>query len=212
MSIRLQSGWGPFPDSGLCNFHLLCPWYVDALNRILNATPRRVLVLDGHGVPGRYQNHFIAHLDYDGVWGTFRANTASVGELETIAEVNGDDGDIAANLLTGEVRFRSRWNSDWVAEHWPALRPQASWPGMHESVGAFLDAVESGEQSRTGAQTVTGLHLVGLAGELSKDSGAWVEVEETVSIDDAEATGVLGSSTNAEGLGSMTQWVDNAAG
>ena len=56
----------------------LAPWYVDALNRILGATPRRVFVLDGGGLPGRAQRQSQGHLDYGGVWGTVQVNLGSV--------------------------------------------------------------------------------------------------------------------------------------
>ena len=55
--IRLQSNWGADPASDLSTLNHLAPWYVDALNRILGATPTRVLVLDGDGLPGRAQRH-----------------------------------------------------------------------------------------------------------------------------------------------------------
>ncbi|MFC1724617.1 Gfo/Idh/MocA family protein [candidate division KSB1 bacterium] len=177
-SIRLQSGWGPVPNYNLCNFNHLCTWYVDVLNRILDASPRRVLLLDGYGTPGRRQNHSIGHLDYDGVWGTLQANIASVGELEITVEINGDAGDLYINILNGEIRFRSRLNSNWTIEHLPALTPYADWPGMHESISTFLDAVEKGHSTINNALAMTELQLVGLAAEESRDSGTWAEVKD----------------------------------
>lgn len=132
--IRLQAGWGPVPNYDLCNFNHLSTWYVDVLNNILGSTPERVLVLDGQGTPGRRQNHSIGHLDYEGILGTVQANIASVGELEITVEVNGDDGDVVLNLLTGETRLRFRDNPNWIVEQWPAMLPYADWPGLHESV------------------------------------------------------------------------------
>jgi len=174
--ISLESGWGPVPDYDLCNFHHLCTWYVDVLNRILGSTPRRVLLLDGHGTPGRRQNAFVGHLQYDGIWGTLRANIASVGELRVRVDVAADDGDLRVNLLSGELRYRTRHAPEWTVEHCPAISPHASWPGVHESVSAFLDAVEAGESAVNTAEVVGQLHWVGLAAEESKDTGAWAEV------------------------------------
>ena len=67
--IRLQSNWGADPASDLSTLNHLAPWYVDALNRILGATPTRVLVLDGDGLPGRAQRHSQGHFDYGGSLG-----------------------------------------------------------------------------------------------------------------------------------------------
>ena len=53
--IHLQSNWSANPESDLCTLNHFAPWYVDPLNRILGATPTRVLVLDGDGLPGRAQ-------------------------------------------------------------------------------------------------------------------------------------------------------------
>jgi predicted dehydrogenase len=181
-SIRLQSGWGPVANYDLCNFNHLCTWYVDVLNLILDASPKRVLLLDGSGTPGRRQNHSIAHLDYNGIWGTFQSNIACAGELEAGIEINVNDGDLITNILSGEIRYRTRLNPEWTVEQRPALQPHAGWPGMHESITAFLDAVEKDESAVNDALTVTKLQLIGLAAEESKDSGTWAEVKDISAI------------------------------
>ena len=175
-SIRLQSGWGPVAGYDLCNFNHLCTWYVDVLNRILSRSPSRVLLLDGHGTPGRRQSQSTGHLDYDGVLGTLQANIASVGTLEITVEINADDGDLRIDLMTGDLLLRSRRQPEWRTEHWPALKPYADWPGMHESVRTFLDALETQDARENTALDVARLQLIGLAAEASKDSGTWSEV------------------------------------
>ena len=181
-TIRLACNWGPWKDSDLCLMNQLAPWYVDVLNRVLDASPGRVLVLDGHGTPGRTQNHSIGHFDYADTWGTFHANITSVVEVETTVEVNGDDGDLMVDVFSGEIRLRSRSKSDWVAQTVSAIQPHAGWPGMHESVSAFLDAVQAGRPSSMNAQAVARLHLIGLAAEASIDSGTWAQVEDLASL------------------------------
>ena len=175
--LRLQSSWGTDPESDLSTVDHLAPWYVDTLNRLLDAQPTRVLVLDGHGHPGRNQPHTLAHFDYNGVWGTFQANLGSISTLETVIEVNGDDGDLFIDIFTGKLKWRTHSNPDWTLERVPALEPRAGWPGMHECVSAFLDAVTGGRPSATDARNVAQLHLVGLAAEASKDSGRWEPIE-----------------------------------
>jgi predicted dehydrogenase len=182
-SIRLESNWGPVPDYDLCNFNHMSTWYVDVLNRILSACPRRVLILDGHGTAGRRQSHGIGHLDYGGVTGTVQANISSVGELSLSIEINGDAGDLKADLLSGDLQIRTRDRGDWASESWPAIKPYADWPGMHECVSAFLDAVENNEPGVNNAMRVAHLQLVGLAAEASKDSGTWADVADVASID-----------------------------
>ncbi len=175
--IRLQSNWGTNPESDLSTVDHLAPWYVDTLNRLIDALPCRVLVLDGHGHPGRNQPHTSAHFDYNGVWGTFQANVGSISTLETKIEVNGDEGDLHIDIFSGELQWRTRKNPAWKVEQVPAIEPRAAWPGMHECVSAFLDAVISGRPSVTDARTLAQLHLVGLAAEASKDSGQWELIE-----------------------------------
>jgi predicted dehydrogenase len=199
--IRLQSNWGADPASDLSTMNHLAPWYVDALNRILGAKPTRVLVLDGDGQPGRAQRHCQGHFDYGNVWGTVQVNLGAVIDLHTTIEVNGDEGDLLVDIFSGELRQRTRGESDWSVERVAESEPRAGWPGMNECVTAFLDAV-AGEpllDTTSAAPTVkdvdalraalgTGplaadapavaqLHLIGLAAEASKDSGGWAEIE-----------------------------------
>ena len=197
--IHLQSNWGANPESDLCTLNHLAPWYVDALNRILGATPTRVLVLDGDGLPGRAQRHSQGLLDYGGVWGTVQVNLGSVVDLETTIEVSGDDGDLWVDIFSGELRQRTRQQRDWSIEFVPDTEPRAGWPGMNECITAFLDAVAGApllgatpaspdvdtlrETLGAGplaaeAPAVAQLHLIGLAAEASKDSGGWAEIEE----------------------------------
>jgi predicted dehydrogenase len=175
-SIRLQAGWGPVANYDLCNIDHLSTWYVDVLNRILGATPSRVLVLDGHGAEGRRQSRNIAHFDYAGVWGSLDVNIASAGELAIDVRVNGSDGDLEANLLSGEVRWRTRSHPAWIEENHAALQPVASWPGMHESVAEFLNAVERGQTVVNSASSSARLHRIGLAAEQSVETGGWAPI------------------------------------
>lgn len=175
-AIRLQAGWGAAPNDHLSLFAHLAPWYVGALDRVLGRHPRRVIVHDGRGTPGRMQAYTLAVLDYDGVWGACQANLASAGPLQVQVEVNGSEGDATAEVFGGALQVRTTSVPAWRTELIPALQPHAGWPGMHECVSGFLDAVQRGAPSRTDARTVARLHLVGLAGEASIDTGGWASV------------------------------------
>jgi len=176
-SVAMTSGWGPVPGSDVSLALQLIPWYVDPLNRVLDDRPSRVLVQEGSGVPGRMQSQTLVQLDYNGIWGTFDANIESVGELGASVTVHGSAGDLEADLFRGVLRVRSRREPGWRTEQHPAAQPHAGWPGMHESVAAFIDAINCGRQSRTGSGTMADLQLTGLAAEDSIDSGEWANVE-----------------------------------
>ena len=176
-SVRMTSGWGPVPGSEVSLALQLIPWYLDPLSRVLGKRPSRVLVQEGSGVEGRMQSRTLVQLDFDGVWGTFDANVQSVGELGAWIAVHGSDGDLEVDLFRGELKYRSRQNPDWQTERHPATQPHAAWPGMHESIAAFISALRTGGESRTGATTMADLQLTGLAAEASIDSGSWAVVE-----------------------------------
>ncbi|MFC1607641.1 Gfo/Idh/MocA family protein [Candidatus Latescibacterota bacterium] len=177
-NIRLQSSWGPKPGFEISNINHMSSWYVDIFNRILGKTPSRVMMFDGHGVIGHRQSHSSAYYDYNGIWGHIKANIASVGELDMRVELNGDDGDIVVNIVRGELRMRTRKNPEWTVEQWPAILPYADLPGTHESITAFIDAVESGKPTAANARNVANLHLIGLAADNSRDCGTWIAVQD----------------------------------
>ncbi len=177
-SIRMRASWNPAPHSQISLMHSLVAWYVDALDRVVGRPAERVLVQDGRGTSGRMQGYTLVQLDYGGIWGTFDASISSVcSEPETQIEVSGEDGDLVEDLFTGELRVRTQTERRWRSELVPALQPHVGWPGMHECVADFLDAVAN--DGSTGADTtaLAQAHLVGLAGEVSIDSGTWAQVE-----------------------------------
>lgn len=203
-SVRLQSNWGADPEADLSTLNHIAPWYVDTLNRILDATPSRVLLLEGNGLPGRAQRQCQGLYDYGGIWGTVQVNLNCVVDLETTVEVNGEEGDLIVDLFAGELRQRTRQQSDWAVEQVPESEPRAGWPGMNECVTTFLDAVAGAPLNETAsaasvdnidalrealgtgplpadARAVAKLHMIGLAAEASKDNGGWAEIEAIAS-------------------------------
>ena len=183
--LKLRSNWAGFGGPDLCLAHHLGPWYVDGLNSIIGRSPGRVLVMDGHGQPGRRQFHSLAHFDYDGLWGTIHLNIDSVDTLETTIEVTGDDGDLSVDYFRNTIRLRSKSNTDDGVETIhvePALPVVGGWPGEAESVAEFLDAVEKGTPNRTGGAMAAQLYLTGLAIERSKETGGWVDIEEVAGL------------------------------
>jgi predicted dehydrogenase len=176
--IRLWSNWGPDPDQDINNIHRLSVWYTHVLNVLLNATPKKVLIMDGHGTPRRRQSQSAGFYDYDGVWGEFKLNIDSAEDLAIQIEIVGSEGEMLINLLAGELKLRTKTNPGWNIRSFPAIQPYADWPGMHESIKAFLDAVETGIPGYANAGVVANLHLIGMAAEESKDTGGWAKVKE----------------------------------
>lgn len=175
--VRMNGNWNARPGAGLSLPHVLAPWYVDVLDAILDSHPQRVLVQDGRGTEGRMQAYALTQLDYGGVWGTFQANISSVQGPETWVEVQGRDGDLFADLFTGELRFRNRSHTEWRVDRVvSALRPFAGWPGLRECLSDFLDQLEGKPSSGVPAEDMARLHCLGLAAEESIDTLSWAPV------------------------------------
>ena len=174
--VRLQAGWGHPPRHQLSVVHMLAGWYLDMLDRVLGRTARRVLVLNGNDAPGLMQTRAIAHLDYVDVLGAFQVNIGAVGPLRIDLEVNGTDGDIVCDPLAGAWRLRTREFPHWRLERQPALEPPAGWPGVHECLRAFLNAVEQGRNDTDLRDAIIRQHEVGLAADRSCETGAWEDI------------------------------------
>lgn len=176
--IVLNSNWGAEPDQDINNIHRLSVWYIHVLNVLLDAKPNRVLIMDGYGTPGRRQSQSTGFYDYDGIWGEFKVNIDSVEALTIHVAIIGSEGEMLINILTGELKSRTKTNREWETKYFPAIQPYADWPGMHESITAFLDAVETKKPGYANANLVADLHLIGMAAEESKDTGHWANVKK----------------------------------
>ena len=177
-SIQLQSSWGKDPNQDVNNIARLSVWYTHVLNVLLDSSPKRVFIMDGYGTEGRRQSQSTGFFDYSGIWGELKVNIDSGEKLTINIEVVGDSGNIKIDVLTGEIKVRTKKSPTWEIEYLPAIQPYASWAGMHESVSAFLDSVENGIPSFANATVVANLNLIALASEESKDTGAWARVKE----------------------------------
>lgn len=180
VSISLQSNWGAEPDQDINVINRLSLWYVHVLNIILDAFPMRVLLLDGNGVSGRRQSQSSCILDYDGIWGELKVNVDSVDELIIKIEAIGSEGEILIDILTGELTTRLK--NDEITNFFPAKQPYADWPGMRESISHFFDAIENFTSSFSNACLVAELQAIGLATEVSRDTGTWVKVKKGIEL------------------------------
>lgn len=178
VNVALRSNWGPEPHQDTNVINRLTLWYVHMLNIILDSTPNRVLINDGYGTAGRRQSQSTGIFDYQGIWGTLNVNIDSVDELVITIKIMGSQGDIFVDILTGELTFRTKTNAK--TSYFPAKQPYADWPGMRESITAFIDAVETNTPSFANAHLVAELQTIGMATEVSKDTGGWAEVKRFI--------------------------------
>lgn len=178
ITLTLHAGWGWEQNSDICMLDRLSCWYVDVLNRIAGTMPSRVMSLDGHGVPGRMQPVSMGIYDYHGVWGIFRVDVTRSSRVSITIEAAGSDGDIFVDYFSGELRVQAKKASAPEISICCAATPYASYPGVHETVSAFLDAVSSGDRKMGNAGKVAQLCRIGLAVEESKDTGDWVRIKK----------------------------------
>ncbi len=112
----MQSNWGADPNQDINNIGRLSVWYTHVLNVLLGSKPERVLIMDGYGTEGRRQSQSTGFFDYDGIWGELKVNIDSAEELTINIEVVGDNGDIQIDVLTGEMKIRTKRNPKWEIE------------------------------------------------------------------------------------------------
>ena len=174
VKVSLRSDWGPEPSQDTNVINRLSLWYVHIINILLDASPKRVLLLDGNGVIGRRQSQSSCVFDYDGIWGELKVNVDSVDELVITIEAIGSEGEILIDILTGELKIRLR--NDEMTNFFPAKQPYADWPGMRESITHFLDAIENFTPSFANSDLVAKLQAIGSATEVSKDTGNWANL------------------------------------
>lgn len=178
VTITLNANWGCPGDADLCLIDRISSWYVALLNQLTDSIPDRVLVLDGHGGTGRMQAASTGIYDYNGIWGIIKANVSSPDELSIMIDICGSKGDISINYFTGELCYRSMQHPEWIVENISPLKPYASWPGVRETISAFLDSVVNGKPSHGNAEIVAQLNRIGLAADESIDTGTWAEVRK----------------------------------
>jgi Predicted dehydrogenases and related proteins len=177
VTISLNANWGN-TVSDMCLIDRMTCWYVEVLNRIMGAIPDRVLILDGYGSEGRMQTISEGIYDYSGIYGVFKANINSPEELSLQIEILGDQGKIEMDYFKGELQYCSLQQKEPLMETCSPLVPIADWPGVRETVSAFLDCILNKEPVVGNAKKVAQLNLIGLAAEESKDTKNWATIKK----------------------------------
>lgn len=184
--VRLPGGFSEFPivaghplfDVDMTMGSILGTYGGDPLHQIVGRFPRRAMILDGHGCPGRMQWRSMVHYDYgDGIIGTADINHSThIGGWRFIYDLAGTDGNLWVDSLVGTVELQEGEGTEPVRSEHPALQPVAGMAGMRECVNAFLDAVAAGGPGVIPLEEAVKLQELALAVEASKDSGNWEDV------------------------------------
>jgi predicted dehydrogenase len=168
-SVRLWCNWGY--GGGRWNYNpeqegffpwLGC-WYLDLLDYVLAALPRRVTVAGGHAANGRLMDHGWATLEYPGERiGRFDFNLVAVAGLEVGLSVLGSRGEAAADVIGGNLRWREADGAWQETSHPPSL-PACGFVGMRECLGAFLESVRTGIRPEADVEVTGRIHAAMLA-------------------------------------------------
>jgi myo-inositol 2-dehydrogenase/D-chiro-inositol 1-dehydrogenase len=127
-------------------FLWLGTWYLDVLDALFAAEPTQVAVSGGRAMNGSLMDHGTALLSFPGgMTGQFHYSLVAVTGLQITAHLTGTEGEMEANLKTGESRLRRADHAEWVTGLAPASQPVYGFEGMRESLAAFLSAVAEGK-------------------------------------------------------------------
>lgn len=147
----------------------LSTWYIDLMDSLIGHLPETA------GIVGADQQVGHATLSYpcgaDGNW-HFDLRTGS--ELSLRMTIDGEYGEIEADLLTGDYRWRI--NADSGSGSAPCSQPVLGFVGMRESVDAFLSAVRGESQTRSDAAVYSRVHTTTTALRRSQAESVVVSV------------------------------------
>jgi len=182
-TIRLWCNWGygglewieEAEDQGF--FLWLSCWYLDVLDAVFGTAPERVSVMGGRAMNGSLIDHAWATLEYPGEQlGQFEFSMVAPEEQEITLTVAGTEGEVTADLWTGEFRSRMR-GGDWQETVVPNSEPIHGFAGMRESITDFVECVRTGSKPRADLEVSGRVHAAALACTRSVESGEVVRVE-----------------------------------
>ncbi len=180
--VRLWCSWGygggewqvKAEDQGF--FLWLGCWYLDVLDRVFGAAPQRASVMGGCSMNGDLIDHAWATLEYPDGLGQFEFSLVVPEKQRVTVGVAGTEGEIEADLWSGDCRWRKR-GGDWQARAVPPSQPVHGFAGMRESITEFLACVRSGDRSASNLAASRRVHAAALACTCSAETGAIATVE-----------------------------------
>jgi predicted dehydrogenase len=162
--IRLWCDWGYGGGDWNQNpeqegfFPWLSCWYFDVLDCVFEAPPLRASVVGGQAANGRLMDHGWATLEYPaGRIGQFEFNLVAPAGLEIRLSVLGTQGELEADLGSGQFRWRTAGTA-WQEACHPASQPVHGFVGMWECLVDFLDAVGSNRAARADVEVARRVH------------------------------------------------------
>jgi predicted dehydrogenase len=154
--------WGVGPESeGF--FPWLGCWYLDVLDCVFETPPLRANVAGGYADNGRLMDHGWATLEYPNQQiGQFEFNLVTVGGLDIRLTVLGSQGELEADLHSGQLRWRAA-DAAWHEEPHPASHPVHGFEGMRECLVDFIDAIRNNRPPRADVEVARRVHAAMLA-------------------------------------------------
>lgn len=182
-AVRLWCNWGYGGGRWKSNpaeegfFPWLGCWYLDLLDYVFAAAPKRATVTGGYAANGRLMDHGWGSLEYPaGRIGRFEFNLVAVGGLEVGLTVLGSRGAAEAELIHGGLRWRGPDGAWHEATH-SASQPACGFVGMRECLAGFIESVRSGLPSETGLEVARRVHAAMLACAEAESARATVDVK-----------------------------------
>ncbi len=181
-SVRLWCSWGygggEWQEAAEAQgfFLWLGCWYLDVLDQVFGAAPLRASVMPGRAMNGSLTDHGWATLQYPNGLGQFEMSMVAPEEQEVSVRVTGTEGEIEADLWSGEWRSRRR-GEEWAEGVAPCAQPIGGFSGMRESVLSFLECVRSGSEPVANLEVSRRVHAAAIACMNAERSGETVEVE-----------------------------------
>ncbi len=138
--------------------YALGPWYLDVLDAVVADTPRQACVTGGYAFNGRLLDHGWATLCYDGGQvGCFEINLLAPEGADVRLHVVGNSGEIEADLLGGNYRWRAE-DGEWRDGAAPPSLPKCGFVGMRECIVDFVSAVTERRPARTTPDVIRRVH------------------------------------------------------
>lgn len=167
--IRLWCNWGHGGGEWMNEvqnqsfFLWLGTWYLDVLDTVFATAPTSAHVVGGHAMNGRLLDHGWALLTYpDERCGQFEFNLITTANTDIRVHVAGTAGEISADLVTGDYRWRTASDS-WKEGRTPASQPPHGFEGMRESLHGFFESIRSGNPVRANAEVCRRVHAAAFA-------------------------------------------------
>ena len=136
---------------------VLAPWYLDLLDAVIAEMPERAQVTGGSAENAGLFDHGWMALRYrGGRVGCLEINLLTAAGESMTLDVWGSQGEIHADLLSGDLRRRTGDAAPQTSSH-PALPPYG-FAGMRECVLDFFTAIAERRASRTTPDVLRRLH------------------------------------------------------